>query len=66
MHAIRDIKKGEELCISYIDEDADYQVRQEQLRDHYLFACICPKCNADAARRADEKGEKKEGEEESK
>ncbi|KAJ9454317.1 Histone-lysine N-methyltransferase ATXR2 [Diplonema papillatum] len=50
VYALRDIKKGEELCISYIDEDADFKTRQEQLKDHYLFTCACPKCTEDAAR----------------
>eukprot|EP01064_Diplonema_japonicum_P031740 TRINITY_DN5769_c0_g4_i1.p1 TRINITY_DN5769_c0_g4~~TRINITY_DN5769_c0_g4_i1.p1 ORF type:complete len:416 (+),score=89.84 TRINITY_DN5769_c0_g4_i1:45-1250(+) len=48
VHAIREIKKGDELCISYIDEDASYNTRQEQLRDHYLFTCICPKCTRES------------------
>eukprot|EP01061_Rhynchopus_euleeides_P016093 TRINITY_DN27286_c0_g1_i1.p1 TRINITY_DN27286_c0_g1~~TRINITY_DN27286_c0_g1_i1.p1 ORF type:complete len:453 (+),score=192.50 TRINITY_DN27286_c0_g1_i1:185-1360(+) len=52
VHALRDIRKGEELCISYIDEDAEYSVRQEQLLDHYLFKCTCVKCTAYEAAQA--------------
>ena len=43
VHALCPIKKGDELCISYIDEDAELKVRQEQLLDHYLFKCTCVK-----------------------
>ena len=42
--ALRDIEKGEELCISYIDEDAPFEERQQQLSEHYLFTCCCSKC----------------------
>lgn len=44
-----DIKAGEELCISYIDESMHYFERQQQLFEHYLFNCRCAKCVADAA-----------------
>ena len=41
--AIRDIKPGEELCISYIEEKAPREKRQEELL-HYGFSCACTKC----------------------
>ena len=41
--AIRDIKPGEELCISYIEEKAPREKRQEELL-HYGFMCACTKC----------------------
>lgn len=44
MHALRDIKKGEELTISYIDENLPYETRQRQLKELYYFECKCPKC----------------------
>lgn len=41
--ACRPIKKGEEITISYIDEDLEYEERQALLAD-YGFRCKCPKC----------------------
>ncbi|CAO2036612.1 unnamed protein product, partial [Urochloa humidicola] len=41
--ALRPISKGEEITISYIDEDLSYEERQEQLAD-YGFTCACSKC----------------------
>jgi hypothetical protein len=41
--ALRDIKDGEELCISYIKSDAPLQERQEVL-SNYGFCCECIKC----------------------
>lgn len=46
--ALRDIAAGEELCISYIDEDASLEDRNEMLRD-YGFTCSCTKCQAESA-----------------
>ncbi|PWV08307.1 hypothetical protein C3747_91g55 [Trypanosoma cruzi] len=47
--ALRDIEPGEELCISYIDESLSYPERQQELYEHYLFFCQCPKCEREAA-----------------
>ncbi|KAE9315062.1 hypothetical protein PF008_g19336 [Phytophthora fragariae] len=41
--AIRDIHKGEELCICYIDVDMDVQMREANLRE-YKFKCFCSRC----------------------
>ncbi|KAJ0113528.1 hypothetical protein Patl1_02063 [Pistacia atlantica] len=41
--ACRPISKGEEVTISYIDEDLPYEERQALLAD-YGFKCRCPKC----------------------
>ncbi|KAK4437345.1 Histone-lysine N-methyltransferase ATXR2 [Sesamum alatum] len=41
--ALRPIFKGEEITISYIDEDLPYDERQELLAD-YGFRCKCPRC----------------------
>ncbi|KAF4130672.1 SET domain-containing protein [Phytophthora infestans] len=41
--AIRDIEKGEELCICYIDVDMDVQMRESNLRE-YKFKCFCSRC----------------------
>ncbi|EGG17793.1 SET domain-containing protein [Cavenderia fasciculata] len=42
--ALRDIKKGEELFISYGDSEKDMFDRQTHLFDNYGFNCDCPKC----------------------
>lgn len=43
--ALRDIKEGEEICISYICcDDMDFSERQELLLKYYLFSCSCPAC----------------------
>ncbi|KAF3779948.1 Histone-lysine N-methyltransferase [Nymphaea thermarum] len=41
--ALRPISRGEEVTISYIDEDLPYEDRQASLAD-YGFQCKCPKC----------------------
>ncbi|KAK8985312.1 hypothetical protein V6N11_068577 [Hibiscus sabdariffa] len=40
---LRPICKGEEVTISYIDEDLSFEERQALLAD-YGFRCRCPKC----------------------
>ncbi|KPA81886.1 hypothetical protein ABB37_04134 [Leptomonas pyrrhocoris] len=47
--ALRDIAAGEELTISYIDTSLPYAVRQQQLLDHYLFECKCPRCRCESS-----------------
>ena len=42
--AARDIARGEQLTISYIDATASAPVRQEALQWGYGFACGCPRC----------------------
>ncbi|GAB4859468.1 Histone-lysine N-methyltransferase atxr2 [Ancistrocladus abbreviatus] len=41
--ALRPIQAGEEVTISYIDEELPYEERQALLAD-YGFRCKCPKC----------------------
>ena len=41
--ALRDMKAGEELCISYIKSDAPLEERQKEL-SNYGFCCECEKC----------------------
>ncbi|GMP66928.1 hypothetical protein CsSME_00027085 [Camellia sinensis var. sinensis] len=41
--ALRPISKGEEVTISYIEEDLPFEERQALLAD-YGFRCKCPKC----------------------
>eukprot|EP01116_Phalansterium_solitarium_P017692 TRINITY_DN4422_c0_g1_i1.p1 TRINITY_DN4422_c0_g1~~TRINITY_DN4422_c0_g1_i1.p1 ORF type:complete len:437 (-),score=140.73 TRINITY_DN4422_c0_g1_i1:114-1385(-) len=42
--ALRDIACGEELTISYIDEDASPEERSQMLELPYMFRCSCSKC----------------------
>jgi len=44
MIAKKNIKKGEELTISYINEQMSFSDRQEKLKQMYLFECKCEKC----------------------
>ncbi|GKC70345.1 histone-lysine N-methyltransferase ATXR2 [Tanacetum coccineum] len=46
--ACRSIKKGEEVTISYIDEDLELEERRAVLAD-YGFRCKCPRCIEEAA-----------------
>eukprot|EP01062_Namystynia_karyoxenos_P061748 TRINITY_DN5425_c0_g1_i1.p1 TRINITY_DN5425_c0_g1~~TRINITY_DN5425_c0_g1_i1.p1 ORF type:complete len:455 (+),score=127.57 TRINITY_DN5425_c0_g1_i1:84-1367(+) len=41
------IRAGDELCISYLDETMPLARRQAHLKEHYLFQCVCPRCNAE-------------------
>lgn len=41
------IRKGEEILISYIDENEDFISRTLALKD-YGFTCQCPKCLAES------------------
>lgn len=52
--ALEPIEVGAELCISYIRQDADVQVRRKRLLE-YGFVCSCPLCvkeDSGATRRA--------------
>jgi hypothetical protein len=40
--------QGDELCFSYIDEEAPFEERQRQLEKLYLFQCRCEKCTIEA------------------
>ncbi|KAL4419340.1 hypothetical protein ABPG75_002643 [Micractinium tetrahymenae] len=44
--ALCDIAPGEEVTLSYIDEEAPLEERREQLAE-YGFACACDKCTAE-------------------
>ncbi|KAK3329982.1 hypothetical protein B0H66DRAFT_542503 [Apodospora peruviana] len=46
--AVRDIEKGEELTISYIEGMIPYAERQERL-ESWGFKCACDACKADSA-----------------
>jgi len=42
--ALEDIDEGQELFISYIDEDAPFDQRKSKLKQFYDFECNCRKC----------------------
>ncbi len=47
MVALTDIEAGEEVCISYIDEEGlNLEERRAALKD-YGFVCNCPRCQAE-------------------
>lgn len=51
LKAIRNIKVGEEICTSYLDEcqlERSRHSRQQALSSLYLFVCHCDKCQAQA------------------
>lgn len=43
--AVRPIKKGEQIFISYVDASSPYRVRQKELSKRYFFDCQCSKCS---------------------
>jgi len=45
IRAIRKIRKGEEICYSYIDSAMTTSVRRDLLLDKYFFKCFCEKCD---------------------
>ncbi|KAI5925236.1 hypothetical protein F4810DRAFT_708622 [Camillea tinctor] len=45
-HAIRDIKPGEELTVSYLDPFEPRSARQERTRHSLGFSCSCSQCSA--------------------
>jgi len=45
MVAVSPLGAGEELCMSYIKQDANVQTRRKQLLEWYGFGCSCPRCS---------------------
>ncbi|KAG6948626.1 hypothetical protein JG688_00015012, partial [Phytophthora aleatoria] len=45
VRALRDIKEGEEITLSYIDIDKERNERQKELRDTKHFDCQCERCS---------------------
>ncbi|KAK4247323.1 hypothetical protein C7999DRAFT_32301 [Corynascus novoguineensis] len=45
IHAIRDINKGEEITIMYLQDRADRCTRQLALQKNFRFTCSCPLCS---------------------
>jgi hypothetical protein len=50
---LRQIEKGEEILISYIDANLPYRNRQNELRERYFFKCQCRKCLQGSTGRTD-------------
>lgn len=44
IHAVSDIKAGEELSVYYCDPEQPQQIRQRE-QDDYEFLCKCPACD---------------------
>lgn len=42
--ALREIREGEEIFISYIDENEPLETRREMLEERYFFTCSCERC----------------------
>ena len=46
--ALKDIKEGEEITISYVDVKDDIDKRKKTLLQHYGFECKCNRCQDEA------------------
>lgn len=49
VHAIRDIHPGEEITITYIDNEKDRKTRISRLEKNWGFKCSCSACTAHAS-----------------
>ncbi|KAI0894820.1 hypothetical protein F4806DRAFT_497521 [Annulohypoxylon nitens] len=47
LHAYQDIKEGEEITISYTENDQPRSQRRHHLKTHYYFYCKCLRCQED-------------------
>jgi hypothetical protein len=54
LRALREIKKDEELFISYIDTTMPFLRRQSELQQRWFFACRCSKCRLGPTLQEDE------------
>lgn len=45
VHALRDIEKGEEITISYLEINQSHKARNETLKAKYNFTCSCRRCS---------------------
>ncbi|CDJ65680.1 hypothetical protein, conserved [Eimeria necatrix] len=48
VRALRPIKNGEEVTVSYIDEALPLHERRQILQANYGFSCTCPRCVVEA------------------
>ncbi|KAH0611009.1 uncharacterized protein H6S33_011436 [Morchella sextelata] len=52
VYAVKDIAVGEQICVSYLDEESTNYPRaqrQQRLRKDFSFECRCAVCSGDAA-----------------
>ncbi|KAH4926535.1 hypothetical protein HBI23_155750 [Parastagonospora nodorum] len=49
VHALRDIQPGEEITITYIDNEKDRKTRNTRLKKNWGFDCGCSACTAHPA-----------------
>eukprot|EP00727_Mastigamoeba_balamuthi_P011703 m51a1_g7155 hypothetical protein (391) ;mRNA; f:343257-345021 len=45
--AARDVRAGEELLVSYVDEEQPREQRRAELRRRYHFDCLCDRCRSE-------------------
>lgn len=45
MRSLTDIKKGQEIFISYVDITEPFSRRRHHLKQRFCFTCQCPKCS---------------------
>lgn len=45
IHAVRDIRKGEEITISYLSSRRNRRMRQAELQKNFKFTCCCRLCS---------------------
>jgi hypothetical protein len=51
IHVFKDVEEGEEITISYLNGNQDYQGRQETLKAAFNFICSCELCSLPHAQR---------------
>ncbi|KAJ4296189.1 hypothetical protein N0V90_006233 [Kalmusia sp. IMI 367209] len=54
IRTLKDIKKNEEIFISYIDPTMSYARRQSELQQRWFFTCRCTKCQVGPTQQEDE------------
>ncbi|KAK0631394.1 hypothetical protein B0T14DRAFT_532178 [Immersiella caudata] len=51
VHAVEDIKPGEEITITYMANTPTFSMRQNHLKDTFGFTCTCKLCSMSRSRR---------------
>lgn len=55
VRAVRPIRQGDQIFISYVDTTNPTQLRRQELRERYFFDCACSKCSSPAQDKVDER-----------
>jgi len=50
VRAVRDVRAGDEMCISYVDPRMPAPARQSRLLEAFFFTCTCRACRVGSAR----------------